>query len=49
MVRLVQTKPASYKLDGSNAFKFIFDMPDAEARFNTINNVLDLLSQPSTS
>lgn len=49
MVRMVQTKPASYKLDGSNAFKFIFDMPNAEARFSTIKNVLDLLSQPSTS
>ncbi|GAA6133576.1 transcription-repair coupling factor [Oceaniserpentilla sp. 4NH20-0058] len=49
MVRMVQTKPASYKLDGSTAFKFIFDMPDAQARFDTINNVLDLLSQPSTS
>lgn len=48
MVRLVQTKPASYKLDGSNAFKFIFDMPDAQSRFSTINTVLDLLSQPGT-
>jgi transcription-repair coupling factor (superfamily II helicase) len=48
MVRLVQTKPASYKLDGSNAFKFIFDMPDAKTRFSTIDHVLDLLSQPGT-
>jgi transcription-repair coupling factor (superfamily II helicase) len=48
MVRLVQTKPASYKLDGSNAFKFIFDMPDAQTRFSTIDHVLDLLSQPGT-
>jgi transcription-repair coupling factor (superfamily II helicase) len=48
MVRMVQTKPASYKLDGSNAFKFIFDMPDAQTRFSTINHVLDLLSQPGT-
>ena len=48
MVRLVQTKPASYKLDGSNAFKFIFDMPDAKTRFSTIDHVIDLLSQPGT-
>ena len=48
MVRMVQTKPASYKLYGSNAFKFIFDMPDAQTRFSTINHVLDLLSQPGT-
>ena len=47
MVRLVQTKPASYKLDGANAFKFIFDMPDAESRFKTIDNVLTLLSGPA--
>ena len=47
MVRLVQTKPASYKLDGANAFKFIFDMPDAESRFKTIDNVLSLLSGPA--
>ncbi|MEH6346799.1 MAG: transcription-repair coupling factor [Bermanella sp.] len=47
MVRLVQTKPASYKLDGANAFKFIFDMPDAESRFKTIDDVLTLLSGPA--
>jgi transcription-repair coupling factor (superfamily II helicase) len=47
MVRLVQTKPASYKLDGANALKFIFDMPDAESRFKTVSNVLDLLSGPA--
>jgi len=47
MIRLVQTKPSSYKLDGANALKFIFDMPDAESRFATINNVLDLLSRPA--
>jgi len=47
MVRLVQTKPSSYKLDGANALKFIIDMPDAESRFNTVANVLDLLSGPA--
>jgi transcription-repair coupling factor (superfamily II helicase) len=47
MVRLVQTKPSSYKLDGANALKFIFDMPDAESRFKTVANVLDLLSGPA--
>jgi len=46
MVRLVQTKPASYKLEGANTLKFIFDMPDAESRFKTIDNVLALLSVP---
>ncbi len=46
MVRLVQTKPASYKLEGANALKFIFDMPDAESRFKTIDNVLAILSVP---
>ena len=47
MVRLVQTKPASYKLDGANALKFIFDMPDAESRFKTVSNVLASLSGPA--
>jgi transcription-repair coupling factor (superfamily II helicase) len=46
MVRLVQTKPATYKLEGANALKFIFDMPDAESRFKTIDNVLTILSVP---
>lgn len=47
MVRLVQTKPLSYKLDGANALKFMFEMPDAESRFKTVENVLDLLSAPA--
>jgi len=47
MVRLVQTKPASYKLDGANALKFIEDMPDAESRFKTISNTIELLSRPA--
>ncbi|MFT6154801.1 MAG: transcription-repair coupling factor (superfamily II helicase) [Bermanella sp.] len=47
MIRLVQTKPASYKLEGANTLKFIFDMPDAESRFKTISDTLDLLSRPA--
>jgi transcription-repair coupling factor (superfamily II helicase) len=47
MVRLVQTKPASYKLEGANSLKFIFDMPDAESRFKTVSDTLDLLSRPA--
>ena len=49
MVRLIQTKPASFKLDGANALKFIFDMPDAESRFSIIDDILKLLSQPVNS
>jgi len=44
MVRLVQTKPASFKLEGANALKFIFDMPDPESRFKQVGQVLTLLS-----
>jgi transcription-repair coupling factor (superfamily II helicase) len=47
MVRLVQTKPASFKLEGANTLKFIFDMPDAESRFKTVSDTLDLLSRPA--
>lgn len=47
MVRLVQTKPASFKLDGANALKFHFDMPDAESRFKQVAEVLTLLSGKS--
>lgn len=47
MVRLVQTKPLSYKLDGANALKFIFEMPDAEARFKTVEDVINLLGRPA--
>lgn len=46
MVRLVQTKPASFKLDGANGLKFIFDMPDANSRFNTVQQVLETLCTP---
>ena len=46
MVQLVQTKPASFKLDGANGLKFIFDMPDANSRFNTVQQVLETLCTP---
>lgn len=46
MVRLVQTKPASFKLDGANGLKFMFDMPDANSRFNTVQEVLETLCKP---
>ncbi len=47
MIRLIQGQPSSYKLDGANALKFIFDMPDAETRFTTIADVLKQLSRPA--
>jgi len=47
MVRLVQTKPDSFKLDGANGLKFYFEMPSPEDRFTVVQDLLDILSRPA--
>jgi len=43
IVKLVQTQPQRYKLSGANQLQFAFDSDTADARFDTIENLLQSL------
>lgn len=45
LVRLVQSKSASYKLEGGHTLRFFFKMDTIERRFNTIEQVLTELQK----
>ena len=47
IVKLVQSQPQSYRLDGANHLKFIFDMEDAKSRLETITHVFNKLRKTS--
>ncbi len=44
LIRLIQSKPKEFKLDGGDKFKFFQDMPDAAQRLRQVNAVLELLT-----
>ena len=46
IIQLVQTKPAIYKLDGQDKFRFIHAMPTPADRITALNTVLDILAKP---
>ncbi|MDS4041664.1 MAG: transcription-repair coupling factor [Candidatus Competibacter sp.] len=41
LVRLIQSQPKVYKLDGKDKLRFIRDLPDAEARAATVKELLE--------
>ena len=45
LVRLVQSKPASYKLDGGHTLRFFFNMDTIDQRFSVIDQVLNELKK----
>ena len=45
LVRLVQTRPASYKLDGGHTLRFFFNMDTIDQRFSVIDQVLNELKK----
>ncbi|WP_455204008.1 transcription-repair coupling factor [Kaarinaea lacus] len=45
VIRLIQTKPDVYKMDGQDKLRIIKSMPDADSRTKVIESCLDLLSQ----
>jgi transcription-repair coupling factor (superfamily II helicase) len=47
LVKLVQTQPKVYKLDGATAFKFSVPMENSETRFQTVEALLDTLTPAS--
>jgi transcription-repair coupling factor (superfamily II helicase) len=47
LVKLVQTQPKVYKLDGATALKFSVPMENSETRFQTVEALLDTLTPAS--
>ncbi|SMF31300.1 transcription-repair coupling factor [Alteromonadaceae bacterium Bs31] len=47
IVKLVQKQPQHYRLEGANQLKFMFDMDNAEQRLQTVNTVIQQLTQAS--
>ena len=45
LVKLVQTKPASYKLEGGHTLRFYFNMDTIDRRFTVIEQVLTELQK----
>ncbi|NVK39715.1 MAG: transcription-repair coupling factor [Oceanospirillaceae bacterium] len=44
LVTLVQTRPRQYRLEGASQLRFNLEMPTAEERFQTVETLLDELS-----
>jgi len=45
IVKLVQSEPKHYKMEGANKLQFIFDMSDYDDRIEQVNTLLNLLSK----
>lgn len=45
IVKLVQSEPKHYKMEGANKLQFIFDMSDYNDRIECVNNLLNKLAQ----
>lgn len=45
IVKLVQSQPQHFKMDGADKLQFIFDMSDYNARIELVNNLLRQLSK----
>ena len=44
VIRLIQTQPKNYKLDGQDKLRFILDMPEREQRFQAAEKLLEMLA-----
>ncbi|MDT8311455.1 MAG: transcription-repair coupling factor [Methylophaga sp.] len=47
IIELIHKQPARFKLDGQDKLKFSGDMPDADSRIVTLDNLLDELLKPA--
>ena len=43
IIKLIQGQPDRYKLDGSDKLRIIRELPDADARLNAANHLLERL------
>lgn len=45
IINIMRERPKHFKLVGSQSFKFMFDMDDIETRYQTVDNLLNKLTQ----
>ncbi len=48
-VRLIQTRPQQYKLDGNEKLRFLGDFTDNETRVQAVRDLLDTLDAPKAA
>lgn len=44
VIRLIQTQPKIYKLDGQDKLRFTLNLEDREMRFSSVEKLLDMLA-----
>jgi len=44
IIRLIQTQPKTYKLDGQDKLRFMLNLEDRETRFRSVEKLLDMLA-----
>jgi len=44
VIRLIQTQPKTYKLDGQDKLRFILELPEREQRFQAAEKLLAMLA-----
>ncbi|MGA9852321.1 MAG: transcription-repair coupling factor [Gammaproteobacteria bacterium] len=49
VIRMIQQQPKHYKLDGSNRLRFMLDLEDRERRINSVEVLLDALTQKAVA
>jgi transcription-repair coupling factor (superfamily II helicase) len=47
IVKMVQTQPQKYRLEGANHLKFFLDMENSDKRIKSVKSLLDQLTQSS--
>jgi len=48
LVKLVQSAPNRYKLDGATALKFAISVETADEKIDAVNKLLDVLAGPGS-
>ena len=44
IITLIQKQPKIYKLDGNEKLRVVKELPDANSRFTTVEQLLDILT-----
>jgi len=49
VIKLIQSQPAVYKLDGQSKLKILKDLPDTSSRIKVLHELLDFIAVKDTS
>ena len=47
IIRLIQTQPRIYRMDGQDKLRIVHELPDAEIRFDAVEDLLEKLTTPA--